>query len=198
MSDMRCPSPPPLSQPQQLVRLERQPPVRALHHQRDRSVDVRLAGGIVHRLEQTVRKVPEAADRGGAILLAPAPQIAAGKAHEHRAPAGVDALALEGEEHLLDRIAHRITPGRRRPWDRESLRPRTPWTAGGSCRRFRNARRPARDRSTTSSAPCRRPAAGPRARYRPWSYAGAARGSRSAGPRRPPWWRSPPALRTPR
>ena len=47
--------------------------------------------------------VAEAADGAGAILLAAAPQVAAGEAAEHRRPAGLAALALQGEEDLLDR-----------------------------------------------------------------------------------------------
>ena len=43
----------------------------------------------------------------GAVLLAPAPQIAAGEAAEHRRPARLAALALQGQEDLLDRIGHR-------------------------------------------------------------------------------------------
>ena len=50
--------------------------------------------------------VAKPADGGRAILLAPAPQIAPGKAKEYGAPAGMDALALERQEYLLDRVAH--------------------------------------------------------------------------------------------
>ena len=38
------------------------------------------------------------------VLLAPAPQIAAGKAQEHRAAARLHALALQRQEGFLDRV----------------------------------------------------------------------------------------------
>src|SRR3546814_13531227 len=46
--------------------------------------------------------VAEAADRGRAVLLAPCPQIAPGKAHEHRTAPALHALTLERQEHFLD------------------------------------------------------------------------------------------------
>ena len=48
----------------------------------------------------------EALHGAGAVLLPPRPQVAPGKAQEHRAPPGADALALQGQEHFLDGIAH--------------------------------------------------------------------------------------------
>jgi hypothetical protein len=51
--------------------------------------------------------VAEAAVRGRPVLLSPGPQIAAGEAKKDRAAAGLHALALEGQEDLLDRITHR-------------------------------------------------------------------------------------------
>ena len=50
--------------------------------------------------------VAELADRVGAILFQPAPQIAAGKAQEHRGAAGLRALALQRVEDFLDRVGH--------------------------------------------------------------------------------------------
>src|SRR5262249_20941234 len=50
--------------------------------------------------------ITEAADSGLAVLLAPAPQIAARKAAEHGGAAGLRALALQGHENLFDRVAH--------------------------------------------------------------------------------------------
>ncbi len=50
--------------------------------------------------------VAEAALRGRAVLLAARPQIAAGKAQEHGAAAGLHALALKGQEAFLDRVGH--------------------------------------------------------------------------------------------
>ena len=44
--------------------------------------------------------------RRRAVLLAPGPEIAAGEAQEDRAAPGLHALALQGQEHLLDRVAH--------------------------------------------------------------------------------------------
>ncbi|EAT09859.1 hypothetical protein SKA58_05360 [Sphingomonas sp. SKA58] len=57
-------------------------------------------------------RIAKAADGAGAILFATAPQIAAGKAQEHRAPPRLHPFALERQEHLLDRIAHRLGLGR--------------------------------------------------------------------------------------
>ena len=48
----------------------------------------------------------------GAVLLAAGPQIAAGEAQEDGAPPGLHPLALQGQEDLLDRVAH--APRRRR------------------------------------------------------------------------------------
>src|SRR3546814_19020899 len=56
--------------------------------------------------------VAELTDRLGAILLAPRPQIAAGEAAEDRAAARLRALALQGEENLLDRVEHRYRRSR--------------------------------------------------------------------------------------
>ena len=50
--------------------------------------------------------VAEVADRGRAVLLAAAPQVAAGEAAEHRGAAGVGALALQCVEDFLDRVGH--------------------------------------------------------------------------------------------
>ena len=54
--------------------------------------------------------VAEGAARGRAVLLAPGPQVAAGKAQEDRAAAGLHAFALQGEEDFLDRVAHEPSP----------------------------------------------------------------------------------------
>ena len=56
--------------------------------------------------------VAEGADRLGAVLLAAGPQIAAGEAAEHRRLARLAALALEGEEDLLDAVGHGAAAGR--------------------------------------------------------------------------------------
>ena len=50
--------------------------------------------------------VAESALRGGAVGLAPGPQVAAGKAQEHRAAARLHAFTLEGQEAFLDGVAH--------------------------------------------------------------------------------------------
>ena len=50
--------------------------------------------------------VAEAADRVRAIFLAAAPQVAAGKAAEHRRPPGLGALALQGVENFFDAVGH--------------------------------------------------------------------------------------------
>jgi hypothetical protein len=52
--------------------------------------------------------IAEFAHRGRAVLLASRPEVAPGEAHEHRATARIDALALQREEHLLDRVAHGV------------------------------------------------------------------------------------------
>jgi creatinine amidohydrolase/Fe(II)-dependent formamide hydrolase-like protein len=51
-------------------------------------------------------RVAEAADCIKAILLATAPQIATGKAAEHRRAPGLCALALQGMEDFFDAVAH--------------------------------------------------------------------------------------------
>ena len=40
------------------------------------------------------------------LLFAPAPEVAAGEAAEHGRAPGLAALALQGEEDLLDRVGH--------------------------------------------------------------------------------------------
>ena len=50
--------------------------------------------------------VAEAALRLRPVLLAAGPQVAAGKAQEHRAAARLHALALEGEEAFLHGVGH--------------------------------------------------------------------------------------------
>jgi hypothetical protein len=50
--------------------------------------------------------IAELAHRLRAILFAPRPEIASGKADEHRAPPRLHAFALQRQEHLLDGIAH--------------------------------------------------------------------------------------------
>jgi len=50
----------------------------------------------------------------GPVGFAPAPQVAAGKAAEHRGPAGAQALALQGVENFFDGIAHAAPSARRR------------------------------------------------------------------------------------
>ena len=51
--------------------------------------------------------VAERADRRGAILLVPAPEIAACEAAEDGRPPGVRSLALQRVEDLLDGVGHR-------------------------------------------------------------------------------------------
>ena len=50
--------------------------------------------------------VAECADRVGPVLLAPGPQIAAGKPAEHRRPPGQRPLALQRVEDFLDGVGH--------------------------------------------------------------------------------------------
>src|SRR5262249_14298067 len=50
--------------------------------------------------------VTERADRPRAVLLAAGPEVAAGEAAEDRRAAGVQPLALQGVEDLLDAVAH--------------------------------------------------------------------------------------------
>ena len=59
-------------------------------------------------LAATVPTIAMAFDsaRGRTVLFAPGPEVAAGKAQEHGAAAGLHALALQGEEDFLDGIAH--------------------------------------------------------------------------------------------
>src|SRR5450759_1926859 len=52
--------------------------------------------------------VAKPAGRGGAVLLAAAPEVAAGKPAEHRRAAGMRAFALQGQKDFLDRVAHRV------------------------------------------------------------------------------------------
>src|SRR3546814_19118888 len=54
--------------------------------------------------------VAEAADRGRAVLLAPCPQIAPGKAPAHRTAPALHALTLQRQEHFLDCIGPRPSP----------------------------------------------------------------------------------------
>ena len=54
--------------------------------------------------------VAERALRVRTVLLAPAPQIAAGEPEKHRPPPRLHAFALEGQEDFLDRICHSGTP----------------------------------------------------------------------------------------
>ena len=54
--------------------------------------------------------VAEFAHRLRAVPLQPAPQIAAGKAQEHRGPAGVRALALQRVIDFLDPVGHAAVP----------------------------------------------------------------------------------------
>ena len=51
-------------------------------------------------------RIAEAADGARPILLAPAPQIAAGEAQKDRRPARLSALALDRQKHFLGRIGH--------------------------------------------------------------------------------------------
>ncbi len=67
-------------------------------------------------------RIAEGADRARAIDFAPAPEIAAGEAAEHRRPPRLTALALEGQEDLLDGVAHGSSAGR--PASVHSAQPR--------------------------------------------------------------------------
>ena len=51
-------------------------------------------------------RVAKGANRLGAILFPPGPQIAAGKAQENRPPPGLRTFTLQGEEQFLDRVTH--------------------------------------------------------------------------------------------
>src|SRR6266404_59959 len=55
-------------------------------------------------------RVAELARRGGAVLFAAAPEIAARESAEYGGAPGLCAFALEGEKDLLDRVAHRTSP----------------------------------------------------------------------------------------
>ena len=57
-------------------------------------------------LEADEIRVAELALRGGAILLAPAPQIAAGETAKDCGAARVNALALQRFEGFLDDVGH--------------------------------------------------------------------------------------------
>ncbi len=48
--------------------------------------------------------VAEPAERRGPVFLAPRPEVAAGKAQEHRGPAGIHAFALQGVEDFFDGV----------------------------------------------------------------------------------------------
>ena len=45
----------------------------------------------------------------GAVLLAAAPEVAAGKTAKHRRAAGMRAFALQGQEDLFDRVTHHLS-----------------------------------------------------------------------------------------
>ena len=84
--------------------------------------------------------VAEAADGGGAVALAAAPEIAAGKAQKTAARPAWRALALQGVEDLLDRVGHRgglpDGPSRWRAARRPGrCRSHSPRRGGGSGRR---------------------------------------------------------------
>ena len=51
-------------------------------------------------------RITEPADGAGAIDFTPRPEVTAGEPAEHRRAAGLSAFALQGEEDLLDRVAH--------------------------------------------------------------------------------------------
>src|SRR5690606_25513827 len=56
--------------------------------------------------------VAEIADRARPVLLAAAPEVAPREAAKHRRAARLTALALQGQEDLLDRVAHGASSGR--------------------------------------------------------------------------------------
>ena len=53
--------------------------------------------------------VAKLAGRGGAVLLAAAPQVAAGETAKHRRAAGMGAFALQGQKDFLDRVTHHLS-----------------------------------------------------------------------------------------
>src|SRR5208283_1826236 len=55
-------------------------------------------------------RIAEATLRPGAVLLAPAPEIAAGEAAEDGGPPGLTPLALQSEKGFLDGVGHRLWP----------------------------------------------------------------------------------------
>ena len=59
-----------------------------------------------HEVDADEVRVAEIADGLAAILLAPAPQIAAGETAEHRDAARLGAFALQREEQLFNGVAH--------------------------------------------------------------------------------------------
>ena len=85
-----------------------------LHCADDRRDEIRRRGEppAVDPVHADEIRVAEGADRFGAILLAPRPEVAARETAEHRRAAGLAALALQGEEDLLDRIGHAASFGR--------------------------------------------------------------------------------------
>src|SRR5205823_7557805 len=56
-------------------------------------------------------RIEKRAHGGRAILLAPRPEIASGKATEDGGPSRMKSLALKGEENLLDRVVRHMAPG---------------------------------------------------------------------------------------
>ena len=67
--------------------------------QRDRRNEFSTIGTDPHKI-----RVAELADGIDSIRLVSRPQVAAGKAAEHRGPPGVNAFPLQGIENLLDRV----------------------------------------------------------------------------------------------
>ena len=60
----------------------------------------------IHAIDTHKIGIAKAADSVESIFLATAPQIATGKAAEHRRAPGLCALALQGMEDFFDAVAH--------------------------------------------------------------------------------------------
>ena len=78
------------------------PQVRDMRRQRRRIGELAAPGAV----GADEIGIAELAHRLAPVLLASRPQIASGKAQEHRAPPGLHALALQRQERFLDRVGH--------------------------------------------------------------------------------------------
>ena len=91
---------------------------------RERPRVLELAAAVAVRADEL--GVAERTDGLGPVLLAPAPQIAAGETQKHRRATGLTALPLNRQEGLLDRIGHRDVSQSRQPAARSSQAGQSP------------------------------------------------------------------------